>query len=75
MGIFETRKLTFAFINSFLFLIIASPIAYRMMAPFFDLTYEGETDNNRTSLLFIHAFLFSIITLILVNVYSPVITY
>ena len=72
MGIIDSRKITFAALNAFLFLLIASPPIYRIVAWVFDLNYDDEQKNNRISLLFIHTFVFSLLTIILVNVYSPV---
>jgi len=72
MAILGSRKLTFSGINAVLFLLIASPPVYRLIGGAFGLSYDGETDNNRTSLLFIHAVVFMIITLITINVYGDV---
>ena len=70
MAILDSRKLTFSFVNAVLFLLIASPPVYRLVGYVFGLSYDGETDNNRTSLLFIHTVVFMIITLITINVYG-----
>jgi len=70
MGMFDSRKLTFSFINAFLFLLIASPPVYRMVGSILGLTYDGD-DNNRTALLFIHTIVFMFVSLIALNVYSP----
>jgi hypothetical protein len=70
MGMLDSRKLTFSFINAVLFLVIASPPVYRIVGSIFGLSYDGE-DNNRISLLFIHTVVFMLVTLIAVNVYSP----
>ena len=71
MGILDSRKLTFSFINAVLFLLIASPPIYRLIGSIFGLKYDGEEDNNRISLLFIHSVVFMIVTLITINVYGP----
>jgi len=70
MAIFDYRKLTFSCVNAFLFLLIASPFVYRMVGSALGLKYDGETDNNRTSLLFVHSLVFGLITLITINVYG-----
>ena len=70
MGIISYKKLTFAAVNSVLFLVIASPPVYRLIGSIIGLKYDGETDNNRISLLFIHSLVFALITLISINVYG-----
>ena len=42
MGIIDSRKITFAALNAFLFLLIASPPIYRIVAWAFDLNYDDE---------------------------------
>jgi len=70
MGILSYKKLTFAAVNAVLFLVIASPPVYRIIGSIFGLKYDGETENNRISLLFIHSLVFALVTLVSINVYG-----
>jgi len=72
MALLDSRKLTFSFINAILFLVIASPPVYRLVGSIVGLEYDGENGSKYT-LLFIHTFVFMIVTLISVNVYSPIV--
>jgi hypothetical protein len=68
MGFFERKKLMFALVNAFMFLLIASPQVYRLVGGILSLEYDDENNNNRTSLLFLHSLVFGLVTLVTVNV-------
>ena len=71
--IFEGRKLKLSGLLAIFFLVLSSPVVYRLVGSLTGLTYDGDDENNRYSLLFIHGVVYLLIAFILVNVYDSVI--
>jgi len=71
--IFEGRKLKLSGLLAIFFLVLSSPVVYRMVGSLTGLTYDGDDENNRYSLLLIHSVVYLLIAFILVNVYDSVI--
>ena len=70
--IFEGRKLKLSGLLAIFFLVLSSPVVYRLVGSLTGLTYDGDDENNRYSLLVIHSFVFLLIAFIFINVYDPV---
>jgi len=71
--IFESRKLKLSGLLAVFFLVLSSPIVYRLVGSLTGLTYDGDDENNRYSLLVIHSVVFLVVAIIFINVYDPVI--
>ena len=70
--IFEGRKLKLSGLLAIFFLVLSSPVVYRLVGSLTGLTYDGDDENNRYSLLVIHSLVFLVVALIFINVYDPV---
>lgn len=70
--IFESRKLKLSGLLAVFFLVLSSPIVYRLVGSLTGLTYDGDDENNRYSLLVIHSVVFLVVAIIFINVYDPV---
>jgi hypothetical protein len=71
--IFESRKLKLSGLLAVFFLVLSSPVVYRLVGSLTGLTYDGDDENNRYSLLVIHSVVFLVVAIIFINVYDPVI--
>ena len=63
MALIDQKKLMFALANAVLFLLIASPQVYSLVGGILGL----DTDDNKTSLLFLHSIVFGLVTLVTLN--------
>tara|TARA_B100001057_G_C22851121_1_gene951009 strand:+ start:1080 stop:1304 length:225 start_codon:yes stop_codon:yes gene_type:complete len=70
--IFESRKLKLSGLLAVFFLVLSSPLVYRLVGSLTGLTYDGDDENNRYSLLVIHSVVFLVVAIIFINVYDPV---
>ena len=64
MGILDKNKIYFALVNAIMFILIASPPVYSIVATILGL----DTTNNKTSLLFVHGVVFGLLTLLTINI-------
>ena len=60
MSLLDSKKLKFALVNAVLFLVIASQSIYSLVGSILGLDIE----DNKTALLFVHSFVFGLVTLL-----------
>jgi len=63
MSFLDSKKLKFALVNAVLFMVIASQSVYSIVGSILGL----DTEDNKTALLFVHSFVFGLVTLLTLN--------